>query len=57
MKFKFNIKIDEDLGTIYERPIFNVEGGFETEDLEEFLTVIPKDMKKRIEEYIKIKGG
>ena len=53
MKIKFNFKIDEDLGTIYELPIFQVQGGFDGEtELDEFITMLSNDIKEKVSDYI-----
>lgn len=52
MIIKFDIKIDENLGTIYEAPIMKVSGSFEPTELEKFIAQLSKDIKKRVEEYI-----
>ncbi len=54
MKIKFNVKIDEYGGIIYERPIFKVNGQFDGEtELEEFINILSKDIREKVNEYIK----
>lgn len=52
MKIKFNVKIDEDVGIIYERPIFKVHGSFNEEELDEFIDTLSKDIKEHVSKYI-----
>ena len=59
MKIKFNVKIDEYAGIIYERPIFSVQGEFDGEtELEEFIGMLSKDIREKVNNYLKkVSGG
>ena len=52
MIIKFEVKIDENLGTIYEFPILNVHGSFGENDLNEFITQISNDIREKVTKYI-----
>jgi len=53
MKIKFNVKIDEYAGIIYERPIMKVNGSFDGEtELEQFIEQLTKDIRKDVSDYI-----
>ena len=54
MIYKFIVKIDKSLGTIYYKPVLNVQGSFDPEtDLEEFINQISKDIKNKVGESLK----
>ena len=57
MIIKFEVKIDENLGTIYEFPILNVRGSFGENDLDEFITQLSNDIKEKVTDYIENKNN
>ena len=52
MKIKFDIKIDEDLGIVYEYPIMHISGYFnKIEDLDEFIKHVTTEIRTKITTY------